>query len=160
MSGPTNRARPGVFGVEDDLRYVLDPKKYAKQNPGAAPPYVFRYRVTAQYPQPGTLRAELEKHGVKIGSEDELFKLARDATTEQPTDDQIRAAVEPPEGAGPREIANLPTNVRRVLVKAFLPHSIKAERETLQQPELYKHTLYQLTSPAQNHDGIELHWIP
>jgi hypothetical protein len=162
MSEETNLTRPGVVGLEDELRYRLDPvdpARFPKQHPDAAPPYVFRYRVTAKYHPDGSLQSDLAAHGVALpNSEAKLFALAEAATTKVPTDAAIRALVALPPNATQREDENLPSNVRRRLVNWFMPHTIIAEREVKQRPTTWD-TPIREAQPTSNHLGVDRHWV-
>jgi hypothetical protein len=162
MSEETNLTRPGVVGLEDELRYRLDPdspSRFPRKHPDAAPPYVFRYKVTAVYHPDGSLQADLDAHGVALSdSEPKLFALAQAATNKVPTDAAIRALVKLPPNATQRDDDNLPGNVRRRLVDWFMPHTITAEREVKQRPTTWD-TAIREAQPTSNHLGVDRHWV-
>jgi hypothetical protein len=157
MSEETNGTNIGMRRIENDLFTAL---QKTQNNPEASPPYIFSYRVIAQYRSEGGLQTELERQaGAASDSETRLFALASPGV-ELPTNAVIQA-LQNPAHAGLDSAASeaLAENVRRRLAWYYLPREYGVDAQILQQPEREDmRSPISSSRPVANHLGVSLNW--
>jgi hypothetical protein len=157
MSRDANLTNIGMRRIERDLYEAL---QRTRGNPEAAPPFIFKYRVTAVYNPSGELQNELEQRvQAAPGSEARLFGLA--ARESRISDEQLMHELRNPEldSTDGSLRASQAANVRSRLAWHFMAHTFSVDAQVVQQPERddLRPTI-SASKPVTNHPRASLEW--